>query len=522
MKNNSKNYFITTAIDYVNALPHLGTAYEKIGADVMARFKRLQGREVFFLMGVDEHSLNVEKEARKRNLSPQDYCDELAQKFEEVWKILNISYNRFIRTSSPSHVRSVQHVFQAIFQKGDIYLGNYEGWYCNSCEAFLKDKDLVEGLCPTHRLKPEWISEKNYFFALSRYEEGLKRLLQNSASFILPKIRHHEILNVIEGGLEDISVSRSGVSWGIPLPFDHNQAVYVWFDALLNYISAMGYPEDLDRFKEWWPAQVHVIGKDITRFHCVIWPAMLMSLGLEIPQTVFGHGFVYLKGEKMSKTTGTLIGPVEAAQKFGTDALRYFLMREIPFDRDGDFSWEAFETRYAADLANDLGNLIQRTLSMIQRYFQGKIPKSGSLEEIDKSVIEFSRETYREYNEAMESFRFSDALVKVWTYIQKCNGYIGQTAPWALAKDPNQLGRLGTVLFIVAESIAQISLLIEPFMPDTALKIRKQLGVENFGFKNLLSLEQWGQLKAGIELGRVEPLFPREEKKIISNLKFEI
>ncbi|MBI1882716.1 MAG: methionine--tRNA ligase [Chlamydiae bacterium] len=511
----SRNYFITTAIDYVNALPHLGTAYEKIGADVMARFRRLEGRNVFFLMGVDEHSLNVEKEARKRNIPVENYCDELALKFQEVWRTLNISYDYFVRTSGADHVRSVQHIFQAIYQKGDIYLGNYEGWYCNSCEAFLKDKDLVEGLCSTHRLKPEWIEEKNYFFALSRYQEGLKRLLGGTQDFILPKIRHNEIIRVVEGGLEDISVSRSGVSWGIPLPFQKDQVVYVWFDALINYISALGYPHDLDRFHQWWPADVHVIGKDITRFHCVIWPAMLMSLGLELPRGVFGHGFVYLKGEKMSKTTGTLIGPVEASERYGADALRYFLMREVPFDRDGDFSWDAFDMRYQADLANDLGNLIQRTLSMIQRYFEGVIPKASSLEEIDKKLIHFAKDNFDQYLEAMESFGLSEALVFLWSLIQKANGYIGETAPWALAKDPSLRNRLGTVLYTIAECIARLSLLLAPFMPQTTQKIRLQLGLGEEGslFSHFSSLENWGELPAGLKLGPLQPLFPREQSK---------
>jgi methionyl-tRNA synthetase len=512
MPKDVSNYFITTAIDYVNALPHLGTAYEKIGADVMARYRRLQGQNVFFLMGVDEHSLNVEKEAVKRGLDVQAYCDDLAGKFQEVWKALDITYDHFVRTSDPYHVQAVQHIFQSIHQKGDIYLGSYSGWYCISCEAFLRDKELVEGNCPTHKTKPDWIKEENYFFALSRYQDGLKRLLGSEAGFIQPRIRHNEVSNVIDGGLEDISVSRSGVKWGIPLPFDASQVVYVWFDALINYISAIGYPFEMDRFSQWWPANVHVIGKDITRFHCVIWPAMLMSLGIEIPQMVFGHGFVYLKGEKMSKTTGTLIGPVEAAQKYGSDALRYFLMREIPFDRDGDFTWEAFTTRYEADLANDLGNLVQRTLSMIQKYFNGIIPKPSAYEGMDQELIDFSKKIYQEYQEQMNTFKFSEALVGIWSLVQKCNGYVGASAPWSLAKDPALHGRLGTVLYCVAEMIGRLSVLIEPVMPQCAAKIRTQLGIEpGTAFTPLLSLETWGQLKPGTTLGTLSPLFPREK-----------
>ena len=504
------NFFITTAIDYVNALPHLGTAYEKIGADVMARFQRLRGRSVFFLMGVDEHSVNVEKEAQRRNIPVQKYCDELAGQFEGVWKALNISYDFFIRTSSPQHVRAVQHIFQVIYQKGDIYLGHYEGWYCNSCEAYLRDQELAEGNCPVHKKPPEWIREENYFFALSRYQEGLKRMLETMPGFLQPKIRYNEIANVIKGGLEDISVSRTGARWGIPLPFDDKAVVYVWFDALINYISALGYPDDMKRFSEWWPARVHVIGKDITRFHCVIWPAMLMSLGVELPQMVFGHGFVYLKGEKMSKTTGTLIGPVEAAQKFGPDALRYFLMREIPFDRDGDFTWDAFKMRYQADLANDLGNLIQRVLSMIQRYFTGTLPRMGKLEGVDNDLVEAFKGSFEIYVQSMERFAMSEALVEMWSFIQKCNGYVGRTAPWTLAKKPDQRERLSSVLNLLCQCIFKIAVLINPFMPAVSVRILGQLGVSGAAQNIDYELcENWNFLRAETKLGSIEPIFPK-------------
>lgn len=505
----TKNVFMTTAIDYVNALPHLGTAYEKIGADAMARFKRLQGENVFFLMGLDEHSVNVEKEASRRGVPVHDYCDEMSDRFQEVWGALNVSYDEFIRTSSPHHVSTVQHVFSAVHQKGDIYPGHYEGWYCTSCESYLRDKDLVEGLCSVHKSRPDWIREKNYFFALSRYADALKKLLETTPDFIQPRIRYNEILNVIEGGLEDISVSRAGARWGIPLPFDSGQIVYVWFDALLNYISAIGYPYDMDRFRKWWPAEVHVIGKDITRFHCVIWPAMLMSLDLPPPRQVFGHGFVYLKGEKMSKTAGTRVGPLEAAGRYGADALRYFLLREIPFDRDGDFSWEAFSARYEADLANDLGNLVQRTLSMVHRYCGGRAPHLEALQGADEALIAASLSVAAQVQTAMQKFEFSDALVRVWGLVQKSNGYIDQSAPWSLAKDPGQRARLDTVLHVAIQVLARLSILLDPVMPATAARIREQLGSSAASFPGGLSLQEWRLAAAGSSLGKLEPLFPK-------------
>ena len=324
-----KDFYITTAIDYVNALPHLGTAYEKVGADVLARFKRMAGYDVFFQMGVDEHSLNVAKQAELKNLDTKEYCDSMAVQFENVWKHLDIQYDRFMRTTDDDHLVSVQEMFKRIYDNGDIYTGKYSGYYCVSCEKFYPEKELENGLCPVHKSEPKWLEEENYFFALSKYAEPLLEYIENNPGCIEPEIRKNEIVNVIKSGLEDVSVSRSSETWGIPVPFDDTHVVYVWFDALINYITGAGFPSDDDIFNRIWPADVHVIGKDITRFHCIIWPAMLMSAKLSLPKQVFGHGFVYLGGEKMSKSAGTALDPVSLSKIYGPDPLRYFLMREF-------------------------------------------------------------------------------------------------------------------------------------------------------------------------------------------------
>jgi len=367
-------YFLTTAIDFVNSRPHLGTAYEKVTADIIARYRRLAGYDTHFLMGNDEHSQNVFRKAAEQGKEPLAYCDEMEGVFREVWKRLNVSFDDFIRTSDRKrHFPAVQKLAQACLDKGDIYEGSYEGFYCVSCEAFKQEKDLVEGNCPIHNTKPLWIKEKNWFFRLSKYQQPLLKHYQEHPSFIEPDIRRNEILRLVEGGLEDISMSRAGQSWGVPVPFDPASVVYVWFDALINYAAAVGYGWDEERFEEWWPASLHVVGKDITRFHCVIWPAMLMSAGLALPKQVFGHGWVYFKGERMSKTMGNIVDPLDAAERFGPDPLRLYLAKEIPYGGDGDFTWERFEEKYNADLANNLGNLVNRLASMTERYQNGAI-----------------------------------------------------------------------------------------------------------------------------------------------------
>lgn len=494
----SEKYFITTAIDYVNSTPHLGTAYEKIGADVLARFQRLCGKDTRFLMGTDEHSLNVEKAARAENLAPLAYCDRMSKAFEDVWSKLEISYDDFVRTSQPRHHKTVGEIFQKIQAAGDIYKGSYKGWYCVSCEAFLTDKDLVEGACPVHHSKPQWIEENNYFFRLSKYQQALLDHYAKNPKFICPEIRRNEIVNVVKDGLQDISISRSSVGWGIPVPADPAQVVYVWFDALINYMTGAG---------GHWPADVHVIGKDITRFHCIIWPAMLMSAQLPLPKKVFGHGFVYIKGEKMSKSDGKKIEPLEASAKYGPDALRYYLMREIPFDRDGDFSWENFQTRYNSDLANDWGNLVSRVLSMIGRYCGGIIPKPAG--EPDAQLAAAVKELTVKLPELFNDLDFSRALSETWSLVQLANRKVEEGAPWKLAKDPAQKGKLDRTLYDLAETIRILAIFTQPVMPGISAKVLEQLGMAKTNLQFQRDT-QWGLLPGGQKLGALAPLFPKE------------
>jgi methionyl-tRNA synthetase len=509
----SKAFYLTTAIDYVNALPHVGTAYEKIGADALARFKRLRGIDTFFLMGVDEHSANVERQAREEGVPPQQYCDEMNLKFEAVWRVLGISYDRFIRTTEKGHIAAVKEIFRRIHDRGDIYRGTYKGWYCLSCEAFLRDADLREGLCPSHGRKPEWIEEENYFFALSRYADALNRHINNNPGFIMPEIRRNEIVRFLAEGLEDISVSRAGVAWGIRCPFDETQAIYVWFDALINYVSGAGFPDDPEHYERRWPADVHIIGKDITRFHCLIWPAMLMAAGLPLPRSIWGHGFVRLGGEKMSKTSGTILDPVAISREYGADALRYFLLREVPFDRDGEFTMEKLRARYSADLCNDLGNLCQRTLVLVAKHLGGAIPspppvpddRGGRLREALSSVAApFCRD--------MDDMRFSAALEKVWGAVAHCNKYVDETAPWKLRKESLGKAEFEAVVYNLCESLRILSILISPFMPTSSTIIREQLGIcEAAAPGSMGDAAKFGLLAPGTPIGEVKPVFPRKE-----------
>ncbi len=466
-------FYLTTAIDYVNSRPHLGTAYEKITADVIARYKRLTGVETHFLMGNDEHSLNVFRRARELNLDPKAYCDQMEQEFREVWWLLDISFDDFIRTTEPRHAAAVTALVERISEAGDIYDGHYEGWYCVSCEAFKQEKDLIDGLCPIHKRKPDWIREKNHFFRLSRFQEPLRRHFDAHPEFLQPEVRRNEILNVIDGGLEDISISRAEQSWGIPLPFDPSSVVYVWFDALINYISGVGYGGDPALFERWWPADLHVIGKDITRFHSVIWPAMLMSAGVPVPRRVFGHGFVTFKGEKMSKSLGTSVDPLDAASKHGPDPLRLYLVREFAYGQDGDFSWERFEERYNADLANNLGNLVSRVATMADKYCGGQLARpsapAGRLAEIATASVVA-------YRKAMEEFALQDGAGAAYTIIDAANLFITDTEPWQLAKDPANAQRVGQILYEVAEAVRIAAILLLPIMPGSAAEILRRVG----------------------------------------------
>ncbi len=506
-----KKFYVTTAIDYVNARPHLGTAYEKIGADCLARFKRLAGYDTYFLMGTDEHSTNVEKEAIRLGKDPQEYTDEMAVEFENTWAALHISYDQFIRTTAPEHTAAVKHIFERIHANGYIYEGTYKGLYCVSCEEFVAEKDLVDGKCPRHQTEPEFIEEKNYFFALSKFSDQLKTHIDENPGFIQPEIRRNEILKVIEKGLEDVSVSRTGKQWGVPLPVAEDQVVYVWFDALINYVSALGYGESPgDKYLHYWPADCHIIGKDITRFHCLIWPAMLMAADIPLPLCVFGHGFVYNRGEKMSKSIGNIVDPADLARFFGADALRYLLLREIAFDRDGDFTVELFVTRYNAELANDLGNLFSRTLSMTNRYRGAGVPPWS-----DAAAADWQRLTQGvvgDYVEAMEALSFDVGLQAMWRAVQAGNRYVEEQKPWVLAKAGDERADdLDKCLRVLLEVLRSCSVLCMPFMPEKTVEMRKQLGLE--GDITALSIEDASRPGDSDwkKVGNPTPLFPRLE-----------
>ena len=469
-------FYLTTAIDYVNSRPHLGTAYEKIAADVIARYKRLSGVDTRFMMGNDEHSQNVFQRARELNKEPLTFCDEMETAFREVWGRLDISFDDFIRTTESRHRTAVTTLVSRIADAGDIYEGFYEGWYCVSCEAFKQEKDLIDGNCPVHQKPPDWIKEKNYFFRLSRYQQRLRAHYDQHPEFLEPESRRNEILRLIEAGLEDISMSRTGQSWGIPLPSDPESVVYVWVDALINYASAVGYGVDDALFAKWWPADLHVIGKDITRFHCVVWPAMLMSAGLPLPGQVFGHGWVHWRGQKMSKSLGTVVDPLEAADRLGPDPLRFYLAKEIAFGQDGDFTWERFEDRYNVDLANNFGNLVSRVVSMVHRYRQGRLivpsREPGSL-------ARKATEAVATYRQAMDRYALQQGIEAALSLVDATNEYITTVEPWVVAKDPGREDELDRQLCDMAESVRIAATLLSPVMPSACREVLSRVGTLN-------------------------------------------
>ena len=503
----SSRFYLTTAIDYVNSRPHLGHALEKIAADVIARYQRMTGADVRFVMGNDEHSQNVFRRARELGLDPLAYCDRMEEEFRAAWSRLNISYDDFIRTTQPRHRAAVERLVTRSREAGDIYEGFYEGWYCVSCEEFKPEKTLEHGLCPVHKTKPDWIKERNYFFRLSAFRDRLLAHYEAHPAFVQPDTRRNEMLRLLEGGLEDISVSRAGQAWGIPVPFDPASVVYVWYDALINYIAAVGYGSDDELFRHWWPASLHLVGKDITRFHCVVWPAMLMSAGVALPRQVYGHGWVLTRGEKMSKSLGTVLDPLEAADRVGPDPLRLYLTKEIVFGSDGEFTWDRFEEKYNVDLANNLGNLVNRVTSMAQRYREGRLAATAPSEAFADTALGF----VSRYRAAMDRLALDQACGEAFRLVDLTNEFIAATEPWALHRDQRDEA-LDEALWTSAEGLRLAATLLSPVMPDSCEEILGRLGAPTCRIADLrLDREAAFASSGSRQLHRKDALWPRLE-----------
>lgn len=516
-----KTFYITSPIYYVNDVPHIGSAYTTIACDCIARYKRLKGFDVFFLTGTDEHGQKIFEAAKERNLSPQEHCDQISNEFKRLWELLNIKYDAFIRTTSKKHKLIVQEFFSLVYKNGDIYEGNYEGLYCEACEDFKQEKDLLEGnLCPIHKSKVQEYKEKNYFFALSKYQEKLANYFEKNPNFIQPSFRKNEVLSWVKEGLKDFPISRQSVSWGIPLPIDSKQTIYVWFDALLNYLSGLlsdnEEPTIKNVLKKHWPCSVHIIGKDILRFHAVYWPCMLMSAGLPLPKKVFGHGFLTKDGEKMGKTTGNIIDPYELINEFGADAVRFFFLREVTFGKDGDYSRENFINKINSDLANNLGNLLNRVLNLANKNFNGKIepPKTKNflgLKEKTISVID-------SYEKHMEALELKEALDVVWQLMDSTNKAFNDKEPWKLIKN-NELDKAQCCLYETLEILRNITILTSPFIPKTSLKIYNQLGYDKLNEYNeweKLGWEKGGEREKSFKVKEGKPIFPRLDLKDVT------